>query len=147
MLYTLHNSPFALHISHFIMLLLFDGVCNLCNGVVQFVIRHDRAGRFRFAALQSEPGQAMLRQFGLSTQQFDSFVYVKDGQFFTESTAALRVARDLGGAWRLLYGFIIVPRPLRDAVYRWVARNRYRFFGRQESCMIPTPELRARFLS
>jgi predicted DCC family thiol-disulfide oxidoreductase YuxK len=127
-------------------LLLFDGVCNLCNGVVQSVIRHDRAGRFRFAALQSEAGQAVLQQLGLPTEQFDSFVYVTEGRLFTESTAALRVARDLGGVWQLLYALIIVPRPIRDAVYRWVARNRYWFFGKQESCMMPTPELRARFL-
>ena len=127
-------------------ILLFDGVCNLCNGVVQFVIRHDPAGRFRFAALQSEAGQALLKQFSLPTSQFDSFVYVKDGQFYTESTAALLVARDLGGAWSLLWGLIVVPRFLRDAVYRLVARNRYRVFGKQDACMIPTPELRARFL-
>lgn len=128
-------------------LLLFDGVCNLCNGVVQFVIRHDTAGRFRFAALQSEAGQALLQQFGLPTTQFDSFVYVKDGQFYTESTAALRVARDMGGAVSLLWGLMIVPRFIRDAVYRLVARNRYRIFGKQDACMIPTPELKSRFLS
>ena len=128
-------------------LLLFDGVCNLCNGVVQFVIRHDRVGRFRFAALQSAAGQATLRRFGLPTQEFDSFVYVKDGQCYTESTAALHVARDMGGGWQLLYGLMVFPRFVRDAVYRWVARNRYRFFGKRDACMIPTPELKARFLS
>ncbi len=127
-------------------LLLFDGVCNLCNGVVQFVIRHDAAGRFRFAALQSDAGQALLQQFGLSTTQFDSFVYVKGGQFYTESTAALRVARDMGGAMSLLWGLMIVPRFIRDAVYRFVARNRYRVFGKKDACMIPTPELKSRFL-
>ncbi|MBO0931764.1 thiol-disulfide oxidoreductase DCC family protein [Fibrella aquatilis] len=126
--------------------LLFDGVCNLCNGVVQFVIRHDPAGRFRFAALQSEAGQALLQQCGLSTTQFDSFVYVKDGQFYTESTAALRVARDMGGAWALLWALMIFPRFIRDAIYRLVARNRYRVFGKQDACMIPTPELKSRFL-
>ncbi|MBO0935312.1 thiol-disulfide oxidoreductase DCC family protein [Fibrella sp. HMF5335] len=127
-------------------LLLFDGVCNLCNGVVQFVIRHDPAGRFRFAALQSDAGQTLLQQFGLSTTQFDSFVYVRDGRFYTESTAALRVARDMGGAMSLLWGLMIVPRFIRDAVYRLVARNRYRVFGKQDACMIPTPELKSRFL-
>lgn len=127
-------------------ILLFDGVCNLCNGVVQFVIRHDSAERFRFAALQSDAGQALLTQFGLSTTQFDSFVYVKDETFYTESTAALQVARDMGGAWSLLWGLMIFPRFIRDAVYRLVARNRYRVFGKQDACMIPTPELKARFL-
>jgi predicted DCC family thiol-disulfide oxidoreductase YuxK len=113
---------------------------------VQFVIRHDAAGKFKFAALQSEAGQALLRQFGLSTSQFDSFVYVKDGQFYTESTAALRVARDMGGAMSLLWGLMIFPRFIRDAVYRLVARNRYRVFGKKDACMIPTPELKSRFL-
>lgn len=128
-------------------ILLFDGVCNLCNGVVQFVIRHDEVGKFRFAALQADAGQALLRRFGLSTTRFDSFVYVKDGQFYTESTAALWVARDMGGAWSLLWGLMVFPRFIRDAVYRLVARNRYRVFGKQDACMIPTPELKARFLS
>lgn len=127
--------------------ILFDGVCNLCSGVVQFVIRHDRAGQFRFAALQSETGQALLRQFGLSTRQFDSFVYIKDGQAATESTAALQVARDLGGGWPLLYGLVVIPRFIRDAVYRWVARNRYRLFGKRATCLLPAPERQVRFVS
>ncbi|CCH01001.1 putative protein yuxK ORF2 [Fibrella aestuarina BUZ 2] len=127
--------------------LLFDGVCNLCNGAVQFVIRHDQAGYFRFASLQSEAGQALLQQFNLPTDQFDSFVYVADGRCYTESTAALLVARHLGGAWPLLYGLRIVPRVIRDGVYRWVARNRYRLFGKREACMLPSPALQQRFLA
>ncbi|MBS1593752.1 MAG: thiol-disulfide oxidoreductase DCC family protein [Bacteroidetes bacterium] len=127
-------------------LVLFDGVCNLCNASVQFVIRHDPDGRFRFAALQSDVGQEVQQRYGLSGTTFDSFIYLRAGLLYQRSTAALHLMRDLGGAWALLYGFIIVPRPLRDAVYDLVARYRYRWFGRRESCMVPTAELRGRFL-
>ncbi|MBS1685457.1 MAG: thiol-disulfide oxidoreductase DCC family protein [Bacteroidetes bacterium] len=127
-------------------LVLFDGVCNLCNASVQFVIRHDTEGRFRFAALQSDAGHKVLAEHGLTTDKFDSFIYLRQGQLYQRSTAALYLMRDLGGAWGLLYAFIIVPRPLRDAVYDLVARYRYRWFGRRESCMMPTEELRGRFL-
>jgi len=127
-------------------IVLFDGVCNLCNGAVQFIIHRDREGHFSFASLQSAVGQAQLRQFGLSTDAFDTFVLVEGGKAYTRSTAALRIARQLTGAWRLLYGLIIVPRPVRDWAYGLVARNRYRLFGRRDSCMIPTPELKAKFL-
>lgn len=129
------------------MTILFDGVCNLCNTLVQFVIRHDPAGRFRFAALQSASGQALLSQHGLRTHDFDTFVYIRNGTAHTQSTAGLLVMRDLGGGWQLLYALIIVPRFIRDAVYAAIARNRYRFFGRKDACMIPTPELKSRFLA
>lgn len=127
-------------------LVLFDGVCNLCNASVQFVIRHDPEGRFRYAALQSAAGQEVLRQHGLGGEAFDSFIYLRHGVLYLRSTAALYLLRDLGGAWALLYAFIIVPRPLRDTVYDLVAKYRYRWFGRRESCMVPTQELRGRFL-
>ena len=128
------------------MTILFDGVCNLCNGLVQFVIRRDPAGRFQFAALQSESGQALLKQHGLRTRDFDTFVYIRNGIAHTQSTAGLLVMLDLGGGWKLLYPLMFVPRFIRDAVYRVIAQNRYRVFGKQESCMIPTPELKSRFL-
>jgi len=127
-------------------ILLFDGLCNLCNGAVQFVINRDTKHRFRFASLQSEVGQDTLRHFRLSTQRFDSLVLIEGGHLHTESTAALRVARHMGGGWPLLYAFILVPAPIRNAVYRFVARNRYRWFGRKDSCTMPTPDLKARFL-
>ncbi|MET4106396.1 thiol-disulfide oxidoreductase DCC family protein [Hymenobacter sp. UYP22] len=128
--------------------ILFDGVCNLCNGFVQFVIRHDAAGRFRFAALQSEAGQALLRQYQLPTpSEPDSVVLLTGGRAYTHSAAALGILHGLGGGWRLVarlgQGF---PRGLRDAVYRLIARYRYQWFGRQDACWLPTPELRARFL-
>ena len=125
---------------------LFDGVCNLCNGSVQFIVRHDPAGRFRFASLQSEAGQALLRRHGLDPHDLFSVILVEGGRAYARSDAALRIARGLSGAWRAAGALRVVPRPLRDAVYGWVARNRYRWFGRREACMVPTPELRARFL-
>ena len=128
--------------------LLFDGVCNLCNGAVQFIIRHDPAGRFRFAALQSDTGERLLREMGLPPDKLDTLVLVEDGRAHQRSTAALRIARRLSGLWpALFYLFIWVPRPLRDLAYDFVARNRYRWFGQRDECMVPTPELRARFLS
>ncbi len=125
--------------------LLFDGVCNLCNGFVQFVIQRDPAGRFQFAALQSDAARGLLRAAPQPLP--DSLVLVENGRVFMRSTAALRVARGLRFPWPLAYAFVAVPRPLRDWVYGIVARHRYRWFGRRDVCMVPTPELRARFLS
>ncbi|MCC6697872.1 MAG: thiol-disulfide oxidoreductase DCC family protein [Candidatus Hydrogenedentes bacterium] len=126
--------------------ILFDGVCNLCNSSVQFVIRHDRHGRFRFAALQSEAGKRLLNRCGCGTDDMTSVVLVEDDRCYRESTAALRVLRDCDGLWRMLYVGIVIPRFLRDVLYRIVARNRYRWFGIRDKCMVPTPELRMRFL-
>jgi len=131
--------------------ILFDGVCNLCNGFVQFVIRHDAAGRFRFAALQSEAAQALLAAHGQALAPAEladptSVMLVADGRVYTHSAAVLRIAARLDGPWRVLALGRALPRPWRDAAYRFVARHRYRWFGRQESCMLPTPELRGRFL-
>lgn len=127
-------------------ILMFDGVCNLCNGVVQFVIRRDPEGKFRFAALQSETGQDLLARFRLPLEDFETFVLIEQDRNYTKSTAALRMVRRITGLWPLLYIFIIVPRPIRDFVYGVVARNRYRWFGRQDRCMIPTEGMAERFL-
>lgn len=126
--------------------LLFDGVCNLCNSSVQWVLLHDPKGIFRFAALQSETGQALLQKAGFPGDRIESVVLVDGDRFFMRSDAVLEAARRLGGPWRLLGLFRIVPRPLRDAVYNWIARNRYRWFGRQEQCMLPRPEWKGRFI-
>ncbi len=131
--------------------ILFDGVCNLCNGFVQFVIRHDAAEHFRFAALQSEAAQALLAAHGQpltpdALADPTSVVLVADGRVYTHSAAVLRIAGQLGGVWRLAAVGWLLPGRWRDALYRYIARNRYRWFGRQESCMLPTPELRGRFL-
>ena len=127
--------------------ILFDGVCNLCNGSVNFVIDHDPEAYFRFASLQDDAAQPLLRAHGLTPDYLDSVVLVEDGKLYRDSTAALRIARKLGAPWSWLYALIVVPRPLRDLVYGYIARNRYRWFGKQDSCRIPTPELRARFLA
>ena len=124
---------------------LFDGVCNLCNGAVRFVVRFDAAGTFRFAPLQSEVGRALLARHGRPVDEFDSFVLVEDGVAYEKSSAALRVARRLDGPWPLAYALAVVPQRLRDAAYDVVAANRYRVFGRTDECQIPSPELRERF--
>ena len=127
-------------------IILFDGVCNLCNSSVQFIIKRDKRNQFLFASLQSAAGQQYLRRFGLPADTFNSFVLVEDDQCYTRSTAALRIARSLGGAWSLLYAFIVLPRFIRDAVYNLIARNRYKWFGKKEACWVPTPELKSKFL-
>jgi len=128
-------------------ILLFDGVCNLCNASVQWVLKRDPKGQFRFAALQSEAGQQILHQQGLSSEHFDTVVLALGDRIFLRSDAPLEIVRRLGGLWGLLYFFKIFPRPFRDAIYNFVARNRYRWFGRREECMLPRPEWKERFLS
>ncbi|HET7232324.1 MAG TPA: thiol-disulfide oxidoreductase DCC family protein [Longimicrobium sp.] len=127
-------------------LVLYDGQCGLCNHSVQLILRHDREGRFRFAALQSEVGQALLRRHGLPVDVLDSIVLVEEGRAWTRSRAALRIARGMDRPWPLLRAASIIPAPVRDVVYNWVARNRYRWFGRTDACMLPPPDVRARFL-
>ncbi len=126
-------------------IILFDGVCNLCTRSVRFIIRRDPRARFRFAALDSPAAVGLAKAAG-GPVHTDTIALVEGGRIFTRSTAALRIARGLRWPWPLLYGFIAVPRPLRDWVYRIVARNRYRWFGRGDACMVPTPDLRDRFL-
>lgn len=128
-------------------LILFDGVCNLCNAAVTFIIERDKNKHFQFASLQSETGQAILRQLGRSTDQFDSFVLWENGRFYDQSTAALRVARQLSGGWPLFYSFILLPKGFRDTIYTFIARHRYHWFGQRDACMLPTPELKSRFLT
>lgn len=127
-------------------LVLFDGVCNLCNGVVQFLIARDALGRFHFATLQGETGQAVMKDFAMEKESMRTLIYLRRGKIHLRSSAALWIARDMRGLWPLAFGLIIVPRFLRDAVYDLVARHRYRWFGRTDSCMVPTPELQARFM-
>ncbi|MCM3616369.1 thiol-disulfide oxidoreductase DCC family protein [Sutcliffiella horikoshii] len=127
-------------------ILLFDGVCNLCNSMVTFVIKHDPKAKFKFASLQSEIGQHILKEHSLSTDHFDSFYYIDGNKAFTKSTAALKLAKNLDGAWKLLYPLIIIPKPLRDIIYSFVAKNRYRWFGKRNECMLPNPEMKKRFL-
>jgi len=130
---------------------LFDGVCNFCNASVNFVIEHDREGYFKFAALQSDTGRRLATEHGLAPETgasipIDSVILIEDGTSYTHSTAALRIARRLGMPWSLLYVFIVVPKRIRDFFYRLFAKYRYRLFGRKDECMLPTPEVQARFL-
>jgi predicted DCC family thiol-disulfide oxidoreductase YuxK len=127
-------------------IVLFDGVCNLCNGLVTFIIRRDSEAKFKFASLQSESGQQWLTKLGLQKNEFESFVLIQDDTYYLKSTGALKMLRMIGGFWKLFYVFIIIPRPLRDFIYDLIAKSRYRIFGKKESCMIPTQELKARFL-
>jgi len=140
------KAPAKLYVAMTAPVLLFDGVCNLCNASVQWVLLHDRKGIFRFAALQSETGQELLRIWGRSTQDFDSVVLVDGERLLLHSDVPLEIVRRIGGLWQLLYVFKIIPRPIRDAMYRWIARNRYRWFGRRESCMLPRSEWKDRFV-
>jgi len=125
---------------------LFDGVCNLCNGAVRFIIARDAAARFQFAALTSDAARRLLGEAGVSSVPFDSIVLIEQGQVYTKSTAALRIARRLRFPWNWSYALIVLPAALRDWAYDLIARNRYRWFGKQDTCMVPTPELSGRFL-
>lgn len=127
-------------------IVFFDGVCNLCNSTVQFIIKKDTEKRFRFASLQGKNGQETLHRFNLPASDFHSFILLEGDNMYSRSTAVLRMLKLLGGGWKLFYGFIIVPKFIRDAVYNLVARNRYKWYGKRDECMIPTPELRERFL-
>lgn len=126
--------------------LLYDGICHLCNGLVRFVIRWDRKKKICFASLQSETGQHYLQDQGMPTDDFDTLVYIKAGKYFIRSSAVLEVFKDMGGFWRMFYIFIIIPICLRDRVYRLVARLRYRIFGKSSQCMLPPADIRDRFL-
>ncbi|WP_309090697.1 thiol-disulfide oxidoreductase DCC family protein [Domibacillus sp.] len=127
-------------------IVLFDGDCNFCDASVQFIIQRDSKGYFNYASLQSDVGQKLLKEHNIP-KDLDSFVLVEDGQAYIKSTAALRVARRLDGAWKLLYALIAVPAPLRNLVYDYVAANRYKWFGKKsDHCMLPSPEVRQRFL-
>lgn len=128
-------------------IILFDGVCNFCNGSVNFIIERDRAGYFKFAPLQSEIGERLLAENGIDKTTTDSVILIEDGKAYTHSTAALRVARKLDGAWNLFYYLIFVPRVLRDFFYKLFARYRYALFGKKDECMLPSPDVRRRFLA
>jgi predicted DCC family thiol-disulfide oxidoreductase YuxK len=125
---------------------LFDGLCHLCNGFVDFVIARDPGAHFRFASLQSDAARRVLSDVNAEHPLPDSFVLVEDGRLFMRSDAALRIARRLGVPWSLAYGLTVLPRLLRDWAYDLVARNRYHWFGKRETCRVPTPGLRRRFL-
>lgn len=128
------------------VIILFDGVCNLCNNSVQFILKRDSRQKFLFGSLQGGAGQALLKKFKLPADDFHSFVLIEREKVYTKSTAALRVVKHLKRGWQLLYGFIILPKFLRDGIYGWIAGNRYKWFGKRDTCRLPTPEEKSRFL-
>lgn len=126
--------------------ILFDDVCNVCNHSVQFIVNHDKNGYFLFASLQSPVAESYFSALGISDKNLRSIVLIEGEQYVTESTAVLRICKRLTGLWKILYVLILVPPFIRDPAYRWFARNRYHFFGKREQCMIPSPEIKTRFL-
>lgn len=127
-------------------ILLFDGVCNLCNGSVQFVLKNDRKKEVVFSSLQSRAGQEILENNGFSTHQFNSIIFYRHGKILQQSTAVLYLLRDMGGIWTLFFPLIIIPPFVRNGIYNWVAKNRYKWFGQSQSCMLPLPEYKNRFI-
>ncbi|HJV77954.1 MAG TPA: thiol-disulfide oxidoreductase DCC family protein [Paludibacter sp.] len=132
----MHQSP----------VILFDGICNLCCGWVRFLIRRDKNRMFRFASIQSDAGKKLLDSAGLSHIDPETIVYLKDKQFYQESSAVLEILSDLGGIWKITTLFRLIPKAVRNGIYRFIARNRYRIFGARSSCLMPTPENAKRFL-
>lgn len=128
-------------------IVLFDGVCNLCNGAVRFIIRHDAKDQFRFASLQSDFAKQLLKKHHFPIHKTGSIILIEGGKVYLRSGAVLGIIRRLGGFWKLLVVFYIIPRFIRDGMYDFIARNRYKWFGKRNECMIPTKELRQRFLA
>lgn len=129
-------------------IILFDGVCNLCNSSIQFVIKRDKKDIFRYAALQSEIGQKLTAERGIDTDDIDSIILIEPGvAYYSKSTAALEISKSIGGIYGLLSLLLWIPEGLRNLIYDFIARNRYKWYGKQEACMIPTPELKSKFLN
>ncbi len=127
-------------------IVLFDGVCNLCQGSVQFLIKHDKKGQLKYASLQSKLGGKLLKQYKMDGENVDSIVFISNNKAYKESTAAIKIAQKLNFPFNLLQVFWIIPLFIRNPLYRWVARNRYKWFGKEETCMLPSEEISARFL-
>ena len=127
-------------------LIVFDGVCHLCTGFTRFVIRRDRAGQFLFLPAQSPRGETLYRRLGLKTLDWESNILVLDGNAYTEFDAFIEISRRFGGLWHATALLYLIPRPLRDWLYNRIARNRYAWFGKRDTCYLPTPELAVRFL-
>ena len=134
------------HSAHTFNVVLFDGVCNFCNNSINFTIKRDKKNQLKFAAMQSTAGIQLMEQYGLPVKDMQSFVFIENGVAHNRSTAALNVCKYLGGFWPLCYVFILVPLFIRDGMYNYVAKNRYKWFGKNNECMVPTPAVRAKFL-
>ena len=127
-------------------IILFDGICNLCNSSVKFIIKHDRKNKFRFGSLQSDSAKKLLEPYHFPPEELKSFILLEDGKIYLRSRAVLRIASQLDGAWKLTSVFYVFPSFISDAVYNLVAKYRYRIFGKKETCMVPTPELKSKFI-
>ena len=127
-------------------IVLFDGVCNLCNRLVMFIIRYDQQGKFKFVSLQSDFGKSILQKHNITVENNDTFVLVMSDVIYLKSTASLKLLKELGGIWKVFYIFILIPRPIRDFVYDKIAGSRYAVFGKRESCMVPSDNIKDRFL-
>lgn len=128
------------------LIILFDGVCNLCNSSINFIIKHNHKKQFLFASLQSDVAKEILLQFSQKKIALDSIVFIENNIIYDKSTAILRISRYLNGGYKLLYGIIIIPKFIRDGLYNQIAKNRYNWFGKKKNCMIPAPEVKSRFL-
>lgn len=126
---------------------LFDGVCNLCNSAVQWIIKHDPNAKVKFASLQSDKGKELIKRSSVSIGEMKSMVLIEKNKIYVKSTAVLKVCKYLKGIWKLGIMLLIIPRPIRDLVYEWIAKNRYKWFGKRNDCMMPTKQLKDRFLS
>ncbi len=127
-------------------IVLFDGLCNLCSRSVQFILKHDKKDQFLFGSLQGKAGMEYLQKFNLPADTFNSFLLIDQDRLYTRSSAALHMLKHLGNGWKLLYAFILVPQFVRDGIYNIVAKNRYKWFGKKDSCWIPSEQLKAKFL-
>lgn len=128
-------------------ILLFDGVCNFCNDTINTIIKLDKKGVFKFAPIQSEIGREYLEAHDYTPKDMSTVIMICDGNIYTKSDAALQTFKHLGGWWRYLRIFTFIPRPIRNAIYDFIAKNRYKWFGKKEQCMVPTPDVRTRFLA
>ncbi len=128
-------------------IILFDGVCNFCNSSVNKIIKHDKKNKFKFAALQSEIGKKLVQQYAINSSKTDSIILIENNIASIKSTAILKIAKQMNGLYSLAYGFIIIPTFIRNAVYDFIARNRYKWFGKKDTCMIPTDEIKGKFIS
>ncbi len=128
------------------LIILFDGVCNLCNGFVQFVIKRDPHAKFKFGTLQSNKAIELLLPHHINPEELNSVIFIENNKVYTQSDAAIKIAQHLGSAWPLAASLLIIPKFIRNAVYRFIAKNRYRWFGKKMQCMVPSPDLKSRFL-
>lgn len=129
-----------------ISIILFDGVCNFCNSSVNKIIKYDKKNKFKFAALQSDTGKKILEKHAIDSTKIDSIILIENDNAFIKSTAVLKIAKHLSGLYPIAYGFIIIPAFVRNIVYNFIARNRYKWFGKKNSCMIPTAEVKEKFI-